>query len=354
MATSATFSDSLLAPLDRVRSALFVRATRLSAVRGLLLDKQRRVPALLLAHAALALALAVTAPTFMLLLGPLVLGVPHVLSDLRYLVLRPAFSSRLRGLLLGGSALLLGARLLELAGLAKTARLELGGAGALLLVVALMGAPRLRSARVLVALVAIAALTASALVWPRAARLALCHAHNVLALLLWGVLFRRTWRRALPAALLILVAAGLLLATPLAWWGFRHGLPSAFGLHALAAADALAPGITDATLALGVVSSFAFLQSVHYAVWLHAVPQDATRGNATLTFRMSYRSLLADFGKPALLLATLLVLAVPAAGVLSPLRVQAAYLSLSSFHGYWELAALALAWVRPEESRACR
>jgi hypothetical protein len=68
---------------------------------------------------------------------------------------------------------------------------------------------------------------------------------------------------------------------------------------------------------------------------------------------MSLRSLVADFGKPALLIVTLLVVAVPLAGGLAPLRVQAAYLSLSAFHAYLELAALALLWVRADPSRAC-
>ena len=96
MATSATFTDSLLSPLDRARTALFVSAARVAMLRSLLLEKQRRVPALLLAHASVALLLAVAAPTLLLIAGPMVLGVPHVLSDVRYLVLRPASSRSLQ------------------------------------------------------------------------------------------------------------------------------------------------------------------------------------------------------------------------------------------------------------------
>ncbi len=322
-------------------------------LRSLLLEKQQRVPALLLAHAGVALLLAVIAPTLLLIVGPLVLGVPHVLSDLRYLVLRPALSRGLRWLLLGGCGALFAVRLLELLGLRGLARLELGTAGLLALGVVVLGAPRLKSARTLGALLLIASLSGAALLWPRGARLCLSHAHNVVALALWALVFCRSRRRALLVSVSILGAALLLLSTPLAWWGFRHGLPAAFGLHAFAAVAALAPGIANTTLALGVVSSFAFLQSVHYAVWLHAVPQEATRGDATLTFRMSLRSLVADFGKPVLLLVSLLVVAVPLAGLLAPLRVQGAYLSLSAFHAYLELAALALVWVRAGQSRAC-
>jgi len=124
----------------------------------------------------------------------------------------------------------------------------------------------------------------------------------------------------------------------------------AASLHAFAAADTLAPGVRDTALALGIVASFAFLQSVHYAVWLHAIPQEATRGEGTLTFRMSFRALVADFGWPMLALSTLLILAVPLAGLVAPLRAQATYLSLSAFHAYLELAALALIWVRGGEA----
>ena len=70
---------------------------------------------------------------------------------------------------------------------------------------------------------------------------------------------------------------------------------------------------------------------MHYAVWLHAVPQEQTRGNATLT-----------------------CLAAPAAALLgSPVGVKDLYLSLSSFHAYLELAAAAaffVGGVRPAAS----
>jgi hypothetical protein len=353
MATPATLTGSLLSPLDRARTAFFVRATRVAVLRPLLLEKQRRVPALLLAHASVALALAVTAPMLLLIVGPLVLGVPHVLSDLRYLVLRPALSRPLRWLLLSGCGVLFGVRLAELLGVHGLARWELGGAGLLALSVVLLGATTLKSPRTLGALLLIVALSGAALRWPNAARLCLSHGHNVIALALWALVFSRSRRRALLVSLSVLVAVALLLATPLAWWGFRHGSQAALGLHAFAAAEVLAPGIADTTLALGVVSSFAYLQSVHYAIWLHAVPQEVTRGEGTLTFRMSLQSLIADFGKPALLLVTLLVVAVPLVGMLAPLRVQAAYLSLSAFHAYLELAALALFWVRADPSRTC-
>jgi hypothetical protein len=61
---------------------------------------------------------------------------------------------------------------------------------------------------------------------------------------------------------------------------------------------------------------------------------------------MSFRALVADFGRPLLVLSALVIVAVPLAGIVAPLRTQATYLSLSAFHAYLEIAALALFWVR--------
>lgn len=353
MTTAAsTFTDSLLSPLDRARTALFVRAARVAVLRSLLLEKRQRVPALLLVHAGVALVLSLLAPTFLLMVGPLLLGVPHLLADLRYLVLRPAMPRRVCWLLLAGCAALLASRLLELVGVRGLPRVELAGAGVLTLAVIALGAPRLGSARVVVASLLTSTLLAAALLWPSEARLVLAHGHNVMALVLWALMFCRSRARALWVIALVLGCAALLLATPLAWWGFKHGLRSAFGLHAFAAADALAPRVTDPSLALGVVASFAFLQSVHYAVWLHAIPQEATRGEATLTFRMSFRALVSELGRPLLGVATLLVLSVPLAACFGALRAQASYLELAAFHAYLELAALALFWVRGSATRS--
>src|SRR5262245_36440432 len=108
--------EAWLAPLDRARTALFVRALELGPLRELLLDKRRRIPSMLLVHAGAAFVLSVFAPTLLLVLGPLLLGVPHVLSDLRYLLLRPKWSTSARRWLVGGPLALLGLRLAELCG----------------------------------------------------------------------------------------------------------------------------------------------------------------------------------------------------------------------------------------------
>src|SRR5690349_10174573 len=104
-------ADTLALPLDRARALLFKSALEVRVLRDVLLTKRRRIPALLALHASVALALSVLAPTLLLIAGPLLLGVPHLLSDVRYLVLRPALSSGIKRVLLGGSLALIAVRL---------------------------------------------------------------------------------------------------------------------------------------------------------------------------------------------------------------------------------------------------
>jgi hypothetical protein len=93
--------------------------------------------------------------------------------------------------------------------------------------------------------------------------------------------------------------------------------------------------------ALGLTTAFAFLQSVHYAIWLVAVPQEDARVEGTSTFRMAWRGLARDLGGGALTFGVLLALVVLLGGVLALARTRVLLLSLASFHAWGELALLA-------------
>src|SRR6478735_2828061 len=103
-------ADTLALPLDRARALFFKSALEVQVLRDVLLTKRRRIPALLALHASIALVLSVLAPTLLLIAGPLLLGVPHLLSDVRYLVLRPALSRTVKRVLLGGCVALISVR----------------------------------------------------------------------------------------------------------------------------------------------------------------------------------------------------------------------------------------------------
>ena len=86
--------------------------------------------------------------------------------------------------------------------------------------------------------------------------------------------------------------------------------------------------------------SFVFLQSVHYATWLVWVPQEELPGQGTFTFRMSGRALVRDLGPVLLVGFAALWVGLALWGGFRPLAALSAYVTLVSFHGYFELAMM--------------
>jgi hypothetical protein len=115
------------------------------------------------------------------------------------------------------------------------------------------------------------------------------------------------------------------------------------GLHLFAAADWLAPGLPDAP-ALALTTAFAFLQSVHYGVWLLAIPrEDRTarrRDVRAARAAAAWRDLARDLSAAGATLAVVLGLLTLGAGVLAPARTRTLFLSLGTFHAWMELALL--------------
>jgi hypothetical protein len=176
------------------------------------------------------------------------------------------------------------------------------------------------------------------------ARLFFAHAHNVITVAVWLFVFRRRARFALPAVAL-LVAGAL-------WLGSGASLPhldpaGPFVMRFLDEAIVAWPrGMVTQSMAIGLGLVFVFLQGVHYAVWLAWIPQEDLRAEGTTTFRMSLRALARDLGAPALAIAVTLSVAMVAASLVSVHRTRGLYLSLATFHGYLEVAALAYWLVR--------
>jgi hypothetical protein len=353
--TTGIFVDRALVSMDQARHLWLRLCLRQPALARLLAHRARRTAALATLGVGAALVLAMVVPLVPLLLGPVVLGVAHVGADVRYLVLRRRLSVSWRRVVVLGCAVLLASRALSEIGAWRTsARTELALvvvwiATALLMAVREGGDAR-RGRGVLLALLA---LGAPALAWPDTARLVFLHAHNLVALLIWGALFRRRVRvPLLPLALLaggaVLLGSGVLAGPVLRGPGAQL-----FGLHLLQACDWLAPQL-DVRFAVGLTTCFAFLQSAHYLTWLFLIPQEEVAAAGTPTFRMSARSLHRDLGATGIVVlmsATVLVLV---AAAFALLRTRAVYLSLAAFHGYLELAMAAYLYVSGGAPAAAR
>jgi hypothetical protein len=187
-----------------------------------------------------------------------------------------------------------------------------------------------------------------AVAWPLPFNVALVHLHNVVAVVLWLLLRRSGPALRRPSAFdTSLVALIALVAAFILAGGADSIVTMAGGWEARATGSSFddfvagaAPGVRG-PLALRLVLSFAFMQSVHYGVWLRLVPDDLRARAAPRPFAASWRSLRADLGLWPLVAFTLLALGVAAWGTVDLFAARMGYLRLAAFHGFLELGALA-------------
>jgi hypothetical protein len=223
------------------------------------------------------------------------------------------------------------------------------GAGALWILSALAFAAhdRRSTRRAIALLVPITLIFAVASSHPRVANIAMMHVHNVIGVGAWVLLYprKKLWELA-PVIAVVLATAVTASGLPVSW-AFRAGGAIAFDTHLQAIGRWLAPGFAPHAAA-AITIAFVFLQAVHYAIWLTWVPQEDLKGEGTLTFRMTARSLIADFGVAG---CALVLIAMLGLVWIALLKIQLAlnwYLTLSRFHGLLELSVLAFFLVRGE------
>ncbi len=343
----------MLALADRTRAAL-LRALAGTPFAPLVVRRTPRVGVRAAGAITFALVLATAFPALALAIGPILFGIPHVAASLRYLVLRrrPSFA-------FGAAIVVVAVGVLACRVAAASpgagplpARLEIGAGTALFAIAAIeaarrSSAPR-RWARAGAALAVLGAGLVAALQAPFAARLAFVHVHNLGVVALWLLLFRR--EGALPklvGAALVLALVGIASGATLPLARALGGL-DAGGVDCAAVGAWLAPSLAP-SLALTLVVMHAFTDSVHYAFWLGVVPEEELSGEGTLTFRMTLRGLVRDFGRVGLAAVVLVALAIAAVALVDGRVARDAYFVVAGFHGYVEGAALIAVLVGPED-----
>jgi hypothetical protein len=315
--------------LDRVRLALLRSAG--APARFFVRHREARVLAGGLLVIGFALILTIAAPFWLLALGPVIWGIPHVLSDFRYLVLRPGLHRRI-GLCLGVGLPL------AVAGAGwypVESGLVAAGMAALL--------ARGNAGRKAVVLVFVAVLFWLSFRVGSLSLLIFAHAHNFIAIALWWS-WRpdRGWMRfGVPVAFLLAGAA--------IWWGGLAPPASSVSRAPQGMGDhyhlgQLAPGLAE-PWALRIVLLYAFAQAVHYGIWLRLIPEEDRPQPSPRTFAASYRALERDFGTPLLWGAVVLMSGLAVWAVVDLVEARAGYLRMALFHGYLELAAVALLFV---------
>ena len=329
--------------LDVVRKRLLAFAFTQPALAFVLQRRARRIEARVAFTIVLALALSIFAPAFMLAVGPIVFGVPHVASEVRYLVVRRGLDRRW---LVAIVAMCACVAALRVAGQATDeplfTRIEVLGGVAFVLGGAALGGNmrRLLVVAPIFALGAILAATHATFM-----RLFFVHAHNFGALVLWMFFFRK--RRNVPWLVLALLAVSIVLVLSGATmrWASSMGSLSSFGVSVQDVAAWLTPGFA-ASVTVPLALLHAFSDSVHYTMWLGVIPEEETRAEGSLTFRMTAKKLKSDFGATGIAIVTVAFAVVLALAAWRLPTARVAYYSLAGFHGYLELAFVAYLFTR--------
>ncbi len=334
----------MLLTLDAVRRETWRVVVRTRAGRAAARDPDLRLAALGAGHLAVAFTLAALVPHWLLLVGPLILGIPHVLADFRLLLARGPDLARWRlGAVLVPAAAMLVLRSLQVHGLPIPHWTDVA-CGMVALTLALTTIPRRPAVRA-AAFLAGAALTTLALNSWHTVALGFAHAHNLVALGVFaGFAYHRGLKSAPSVVLALALAGGLALWLGAAEW--THGVERSVaaaestGLTLAGLAAGLAPWLEPAA-AVRLVTVYAFLQAVHYTAWLRLNPAvwPGLRAAPTSFARdaAEWRAALGDGPAAA---ALLLCIAVPLVALLDAPSTRSAYLSVASFHGWMELAVL--------------
>ena len=323
----------LLGPLDAVRSRLLRALAPIRAVRYIIVAREPRVAFVASLVLFSAFAAACSLPIAVIAIGPLLWGIPHIVSDVRYLVARPRLHKRPWILVVIGGATITGALGLGVRG-------ALAGAAVAILLARASLARRALGVAVVAALFALAQWAG----WK--ADLAFVHLHNLVGVGLWWAWRRRDsklhWAPlALFAAGCALILAGSVDRVPV----LTGGLDAAWtglDLHRLAWSSS---PVLEGPLVPRFFMLYAFGQSAHYLVWLRLMPEDDRPSPTPRSFAQSLRALKADVGGLILWLALIGAMALLGWAIWRGIgEARDRYIDLAFFHGYLELVAAALLW----------
>jgi hypothetical protein len=356
--------------LDFFRSRTLRFTLQIEAVRPFFYNRSLRLLLLFSIATFSLLTLSIAFPLWMLLIGPLLYGVPHIFSSIRYfhyalsngqtpganevsrrrffafgfifLILLAVFSYRLFI-----TADYFGVSTPQLSEWKGSNFVELIATGVTFLLGAFIY--RKSPSRVFAGLSLLIPFAAVFLRFPIQTIGAMVLIHNFVAFAYWIIAARTRSER--KVAWFALASTSIL--TALIFMGVFDGVyrfiepQKILNFANLSISDTgrlITPWSQQEKLWLHACVAFAFGQGLHYFVWLKAIPDQYHYHEAPTSFRQSWGLLHSDFGKSVA--SILIFLTVGSVIFWSFLQFQQArliYFCLASYHGYLEIAGLGLA-----------
>jgi hypothetical protein len=360
--------------LDFLRSRTLRLTMKFGWARPLFYNRSLRLAFLFLLSCATSLPLALFFPLWLLLFGPLVYGVPHIASSLRYFHHSARAGSkddaRTRGLaFLAAGVILVGVfihrllltqsvfnfsvpQLSEWKGSTYIDLIALGVTFALGAWIYRKSLSQLMAGALFITPLAIA-------FWfkPMESIGAMVLIHNFVAFAYW---IRSTqtrseqWVAWSALGITLGISAAIFLGVFDSLYAYFHHFEPRLSLTVaqLNAEDTgrlIAPWWQGAdSFWLHACSVYAFGQALHYFVWLKAIPDQFHTHDVPTTFRQSLKLLSEDFGRTISI--ALVMISVGSIVIWSFMSLQEArmiYFCLAGYHGYLEIAGLALSLRAP-------
>ena len=327
--------------LDGVRSALLRFSARTAGLRFIIASRDIRLGVQSFLSAAVLAFATLRVPGLLLVVGPALFGVPHLVGDVRHIVIRSDLSRGWIRIVVVACAGLVAIRLGELAApsTARYALVEAVAGWSWVAAGVVLGSRAGQSVRrgLLVAL-PVAVLAVASMRSPELARAIFAYAHNAVALVVWVTMFRSRRIAAVPAIVTVGAIAFLFASGSLVPWAHWEG---PWGRQVVAESLTVAGRPMAPVAAMGIGLSYLYLQAVHYAVWVSWIPQDDMQGCGSATFRMTVRALRRELSGAGCVLVTAAAIAVLVGSFVCGQRARTAYFSVAAFHAWLEIAALA-------------
>lgn len=344
------FLDRAIFRFDTARGLLLRKTLRSPLARRLFTDRALRLSIFFALACAIYLPLSLFLPAWVAVLGPIMYGLPHIVASFRFS--RVETSRGLKSFFVAVWTLVTILRVaidMELWNYSESfTTLEIEFASWILSFAILWFC----SARSWKSLAAGSALLAVILgfAWhlPIEVGAFLLLFHNFVAFFYW-IRDSRVGRDRVVAAACTAVfcalSAMILLGAfdGLYWWLPPQGSIDIFDFDYADLGQSLAPWSEDYRHWFRFFVAYVFGQSLHYFVWLKAIPEQHLKTQTPVSFRATLNALSRDYGRRmawVLLVACLASLGVWLMFAMPQARVI--YFAIASYHGFYELAALPL------------
>jgi len=337
---------------DCIRILILKTSMRFSVFRRIFMTRSQRLFLFFIASVFFHLFIALKFPLWILLIGPLVLGVPHVLSSIRYVpklagINREFLSNKLYSSI-GSFFVLMAALRIWTANQNLPVIHRYPNAMEMIGCVLAVGLIGLLSKhgkkRIMVAASVLFVLFFVSFKYPLETIGGLVLIHNFVGFLFW-IKRAKSKRDSLSAvvSLAIFSAITVLILVGAFDVFMSERATGIFGgtLNELSIGSLIFPN-SSFSIWSRAVSAYAFGQGVHYFVWLKAIPEQELPYEHPVSFSQSARLLIADMGVKLVLTGGVLAVGLILFAIFKSFpEARLLYLGSSAFHGYFEIAGLA-------------